>query len=185
MASLTELVPANHLNGQEKFQPPWRLPRHNSGCGIDGGHRDGAGGENLKCFEQLDAIWRPKRSSGLLSADQGRPEPSRADPKVALRIFATKKAPPWDPPCSALDGPEEAAVRYRTANDVKLLKTLQIFCSGTARMSSIDSAPGIVAQRSELCPEFFLSIHMSIPDQFCEAGHVSASVDLGTETKAG
>ena len=40
------------------------------------------------------------------------------DQKVPLRIFATKKVPPWDPPCSALVGPEEAAVRYGTANEV-------------------------------------------------------------------
>ena len=41
-----------------------------------------------------------------------------ATKKVPLRIFATKKVPPRDPPCSALIGSEEAAVRYGTANEV-------------------------------------------------------------------
>ena len=68
----------------------------------------------IKCY-----VWTHVK--GLLSANRGRPEPSRADPKVALRIFATKKAPPWDPPAppwSPLVGSEEAAGPFRIGNDV-------------------------------------------------------------------
>ena len=99
---------------KKKFRTQFRPLRHNSWCYIDGGHRDCAGGENLKQFESLDLICGPITYSGLLSAIRSRQGESQGGTFLSAKILGIRPARLW----SASDGAEEAAVRYGTANEV-------------------------------------------------------------------